>query len=384
MATYKEYKTSKGTFWQVRGYLGIDTLTGLEARINKKGFKTKKAAQRAYRQAVVDFEQGTQRNKYMNLTYLQVYHEWLEAYKNTVRESTLKSRMKLFELNILPIFGKIRINMISGNHLQDAINKWHKQFSTYKRVYNLCIKVLDFAQKRGYIQKNPSYQVIVPTNKVTYDFEKQKHGKQYYSKDELKQLMSALETMKTKKWLCFFRILAFGGLRRGEALALTYGDIDFKNGLIRINKTLSQGHNNRLKVELPKDGDPRTVSIDPITLNIIKEWRLEQRKNLIGFGYNAMSNDQLLFSKYKNNTWLDPSAPRNALVRICEAHGLELIKIHGFRHTHVTLLMEAGIPYTDIMDRMGHSELDVTKIYTHITKDALDNTAQKFAKYVNF
>lgn len=384
MAQYTEYSTTKGKFWQVRGYLGVDELTGRKKQFFRKSFKTKKEAQRAYRQALVDFELGVQRDQYKNLTYNQVYHEWLEGYKNTVRDSTLKSRMRLFELNILPTFGKMRINKITGRHLQKAINKWHKQFSTYKRVYNLCIKVLEFARKRGYIQNNPSYQVIIPTNKVEYEFEKKNHGKQYYTKDELKQLLVALETMQTKKWLCFFRILAFGGLRRGEALALTYGDIDFQNGLIRINKTLSQGLKNKLQIELPKDGEPRTISIDPITLGIIKQWRLEQQKNLIGLGYNAMSKDQLVFSKYKDNTWIDPSAPRNALVRICDKHNLDLIKIHGFRHTHVTLLMEAGVPYKDIMDRMGHSELDVTKIYTHITKDALDNTAQKFAKYVNF
>lgn len=384
MASYKQYETTKGTYWQVRGYLGVDELTGRKKQFFRKNFETKKDAQRAYRQALIDFEQGVKGINNKNLTYLQVYHEWLESYKNTVRESTLRKRMELFDLHILPLFGKLRINKITGSHLQKAVNKWHKQFAMYQRVYSYCVRVLKFAKAKGYIQNSPQDEVIIPTNKVTYEFDLKNHGKEFYTREELKKLMDVLSNMQTKKWLCFFRILAFCGLRRGEALALTYGDIDFQNMMLSVNKTVSQGTDNRLKIELPKDGDPRSISIDPITLNIIKEWRLEQQKHLIGLGYNAMSKDQLVFCKYNNNSWLDVTAPRNALKYICDKNGLEMIKIHGFRHTHVTLLMDAGVPFKDIMARMGHSELDVTKIYTHITKDALDNTAQMFAKYVNF
>ena len=92
----------------------------------------------------------------------------------------------------------------------------------------------------------------------------------------------------------------------------------------------------------------------------------------------------MLFSKL-DNTALDVSSPRNRLERICKKNNFKMINIHGFRHTHCSLLFEAGVPMKDVMDRLGHSDIQTTmNIYTHVTKDSKDKSAQKFAKYVNF
>lgn len=69
-------------------------------------------------------------------------------------------------------------------------------------------------------------------------------------------------------------------------------------------------------------------------------------------------------------------------MRICEQNKLEMIHIHGFRHTHCSLLFENGVP---MKKRLGHSDIQTTmNTYTHVTENSRDKSAEKFAKYVNF
>ncbi len=78
-------------------------------------------------------------------------------------------------------------------------------------------------------------------------------------------------------------------------------------------------------------------------------------------------------------------APRNALVKICKRFDLPMINIHGFRSSHCTLLLEAGVPLKDVMERLGHSDVQTTlAFYSYVTKDSRDKSAQLFAKYVDF
>lgn len=133
------------------------------------------------------------------------------------------------------------------------------------------------------------------------------------------------------------------------------------------------------------ENSKRTVSIDPITLDILKKWKKEQAQLLLGFGHNALNPNQLLFSNVETNKPLNLTAPRYALKRVCERGNLEMINVHGFRHTHASLLFEAGVSMKDVMQRMGHSDIQTTmNIYTHVTKDSFDKSAERFANYVNF
>lgn len=112
---------------------------------------------------------------------------------------------------------------------------------------------------------------------------------------------------------------------------------------------------------------------------------MEQRALLLRFGHNANKPTQLVFSKYEKNTFLDPSSPRNYFYRVCKNNGLEFVNIDGFRHTHCPLLFESGVPMKDVKVRLGHSDIQTTmNIYTHVTNDSKDRSAELFAKYANF
>ena len=78
-----------------------------------------------------------------------------------------------------------------------------------------------------------------------------------------------------------------------------------------------------------------------------------------------------------------PTKPNQKLDRILKKNELKRITVHGLRHTHCSLLFEAGLPIQEVKERLGHSDIKTTmNIYTHVTKKAKEKSAEKFAAYI--
>lgn len=382
MASYKQYSTSKGIFWHVRGYLGVDSLTGKQIYANKRGFKTKKEAQRYYNNAKVQFQNEGIKKEPQRMTFEALYQEWLLIYEKDVEQSTLVKTKQVFRTHILPRFANYYIDKIQVSQVQAAVHEWREILQEYRKVFNKFNRVLKYAYKLKYIKENPCDFVILPSKPLV---KQEKETLDFYTKEQLETFMTCLSNMNTRKWEAFFRILAFTGLRRGEALAITWDDIDTNQGLLTVNKAVKRGENGQYVGSTKNESSVRTITIDGNTIKILKAWKAEQAKTLIGFGFNAIQPNQYIFSKWKDNTPLNTMAPRNALVKICKRFDLPMMNIHGFRHTHCSLLFEAGVPMKDVMERLGHSDIQTTmNIYTHVTQASKDNSAQLFSKYVNF
>lgn len=382
MATIFSYQNTKGTFFKVRGYLGVDPLTGKQVNINKGGFNTKKEANNYLRKAILDLENS----KYLVVkkekknTYQKAYEEWLEIYRNNVKESTLHKTMVIFRDHILPKFGKYKIDLISINSLQKQAYEWHSKYKNYKKIINYTFAVFNYAFRMGYISSNPKDKFIMP-KKVQ---EQQDEDLKYYTREELITLFKYLEKDATNEWFTFFRLLAYTGIRKGECLALTWNDIDFKNNTLTVNKTISVGLNNKQIIQDPKSFNSfRTISIDTNTMTILKKWKTEQASMLLKFGHNSMNKNQLLFSTASRNKMYTLSKPRTILKKVCDKNNFKFIHIHGFRHTHASLLFESGVTMESVKERLGHSDIQTTvNIYTHITQKNKDKTAKKFANYM--
>lgn len=382
MAKYEQYTTTKGTFWKVYGYLGVNPLTGKQSNVNKRGFKTKKEAQHYYNNAKLQFDNGYIEKAPQRMTFEVLYNEWLLIYQQDVEYSTLSKTKQVFNTHILPRFGNIFIDKIQVNQIQKAVADWREILQEFKTVFNKFNRVMKYAYKLRYINENPCDFVILPSKPLV---KKEKHTLDFYTKEQLEAFMTCLSAMNTRKWEAFFRILAFTGLRRGEALALTWDDLDAKNKLLTVNKAVKRGDKGQYIGTTKNTSSVRTITIDDNTIQILKSWKSEQAKHLLGFGFNAIHPNQLMFSKYKDNTALNNMAPRNALLKICNRFNLPMMNIHGFRHTHCSLLFEAGVPIKDVMERLGHSDIQTTmNIYTHVTENSKNESAQLFAKYVNF
>ncbi len=375
----KKYTKQDGsTRYKFQAYLGTDESTGKRIRVTRQGFKTRKAAQLAYARLKLKADEGAILTS-SKLRFEDVYNMWLEQYKNTVKASTLNKTMTLFKAHILPVYAHMMIDKIKPVHCQKAVNAWYGYYKNYKILNSYTGSVFDFAIRQGIVQNNPTKLITMPVKKEKPEEEKQN----YYNKEELEQFFKYLEADGNLKWLTFFRVLAFTG--RGEALALRWCDINHSNSTITVSRTLTLGIGNKIVVQTPKTKtSKRVIKIDAKTLAMLKQWRSEQNIILGGFGHNSLSSEQLLFTT-TDNAFIPLAHAGRVIDRICKKHGIKRITTHGFRHTHCSLLFEAGATIKEVQDRLGHADIKTTmNIYAHVTKKGKEKTAELFAQYVNF
>lgn len=372
------YEQEGKTLFQMQGYIGTDPATGKRIRVTRRGFKSEEDCQKEYYRLKLQFEAGEFNNKVVKYTFQEVYDLWIQQYQNTVKESTLQNTMTLFRCHILPKFGKMYINRIKITHCQEAVNHWFKVLKNFRIVNSYACLVFRHAMKLGIISSNPTELVTMP---VTLDqVEDEDDIENFFSKAEL---LTFLEGIDSQKWKTFFRVLAYSGFRKGEALALTWNDINFKKLTISVSKTLTIGLDNKLIVQTPKTKkSKRTVSIDPGTMEMLKIWKRIQAEEMIGLGFNVNKPDQLVFTNLKNK-FINPQKVGQMMIKYCQRSGVKYITPHGLRHTHCSILFESGATLKDVQDRLGHSDIKTTmNIYAHVTEQKKEETALKFAAFL--
>lgn len=363
-------------------YVGIDPLSGKEKRTTRRGFKTKKEAQLALARIRLEIEKGTFR-KQVAETYQDLYDLWIVQYEKTVEESTFVKTSRIFKNHILPSMGAYRVEKIHVDVCQKHVYEWAEKLKNFRMVKSYAAKVLDFAIRRGYIETNPFTHVDMPStaSKKTTGTDNEE-VENFYTREQLIKFLSCLEKESNFKAYAFFRLLAFSGMRKGEAFALTWNDFNFKKNEIRINKALSRGKNNRLYVKSTKTGDARTIKMDDNTMAILKEWKKKQKQDYLKLGFNTLQPKQLVFSNNKNE-YMQPTKTRKWILHVQNKHELGTITTHGLRHTHCSLLFEAGASLKEVQDRLGHTDVQTTmNIYAHVTKKAKEGAILKFANYI--
>lgn len=385
MTVIKKYTKKDGSAaYQFNVYLGIDPGTGKSKRTTRRGFQTKKEAQLALSRLQLEIEEeGFKETK--RYTFNDLYELWFEsAYRNTVKESTYTKTQELFTNHILKKFGALYLDKITIPYCQKTVKDWSDTLSKFPQLKNYTSKVLDYAVTLELIKSNPMRKIIMPRKKVDVNGEKLE---KFFTKEELQEFFGCLakEEGWSYKWPVIYRVLAFSGMRVGEVLALTWKDIDFEGQTVTVNKTLTRGQKNALIIQEPKTkSGVRTIAFDEITLSMLQTWRRTQAKDYLKLGFNTMQPDQCLFTNASNG-FLQPSNVLTRLHRIIKKHDLKKITVHGFRHTHCSLLFESGASLKEVQDRLGHSDIQTTmNIYAHVTEKAKEKTAENFARYVNF
>ncbi|MGO4936640.1 tyrosine-type recombinase/integrase [Fundicoccus sp. Sow4_H7] len=371
----KEYYLKDGTRkFYVSVYLGLDKV-GKKKRTTLRGFDTITEAKLAEAQLL----KNNPIDKPKSMTYEAVYELWLKDYSLTVRESTYQKTTTIFQLHILPKIGSAIVSEIKPYDIQLLVNEWMDKFVNYKVMVRYMNKVFKKAIQMDLMNFSPIDKIAMPkASKVSQNIKDN-----FYSKEQLNILLSQFEKDDTKKWLAMFRLLAYSGMRQGELLALTWNDISFNYNTVDINKALTRGINNSLIIQPPKSKtSERVITIDQQTIDILKAWKLEQQRILMITGQR--SDNQLVFSTDKDNGFLTTSQLRQNINRVQTAVNLPKITVHGLRHTHCSLLFEAGVKMEVVKDRLGHSDISTTmNVYTHVTKAKKEETAETFLNFMN-
>ncbi|KRN27722.1 phage integrase [Lactobacillus selangorensis] len=391
MATYEKYTKgkNKATAWKWHAYLGTNPKTGKKVQGHHRGFATKAAAKLDYERSQSNFDRYGTMTPVRLETFTDVYNVWSKAYEQTVRSPTFYKATAMFKNHILPFFGDLRIDQITMQDCQDFVNQVHRELVNFKQFIGLADRIFHYALHLQLIEVNPMSATIIPHRRKKND---KKIKKNFYEKDELKAFIDALDDAVEKqpsvdwdKARIFLRLLAFTGIRKGEAMGLQWQDVSFDDRTITINHAVKRDENGLYLGEPKSENSYRTIRIDSITMQELHDWRKEQLSRFAGIGVTTLKPDQLVFTAQGKNSFLTPSRPRKWMKDISDQYSIRFITVHGLRHTHATLLAESGANAEQIAAELGHYDGSFSqKHYIHTTDREKDATEDLWEKHINF
>lgn len=361
MVKIQKYQKKNGeTAYQFRVYLGMEH--GKEKYVKRSGFPTKGKARAALLQLQLEIEEEKESGKKITISDLSKL--WLDEYYPTVQESTYIKTNGLIKNHILPSIGDRYVSEITPLQMQELVNTWNMKLIYGRKLKGLMNNLFKYAIRHGYIDNNPVASVVNTKRKRTQE------KVDFYDKEELKEFLGYAGEQNNLEQLLFFRLLAFAGLRKQEALALEWGDID--GNTLSVNKAITRGFGGE-QIGLPKtDSSKRLISLDQTTVSIFEQ-------------YKELSNNTTYLFESRAGKPHPTTIARKWNLSILKNKSLRPITIHQFRHTHASLCFEAGMTLKQVQYRLGHSDMKTTmNIYTHITKQAKDDIGEKFSSYVDF
>lgn len=238
--------------------------------------------------------------------------------------------------------------------------------------------------RKAYIKKDPKTINESDNENSNEKNSNEENLPKYFEKEQLKTFLDAAEKYGRFMDALIFTLLAYTGMRVGELVVLKWKDIDFTKRTVRINKTYYNEYNNIVKYELvpPKtEKSKRKVVVAKLVIDMLSKHKEEQEKIIARLG-----------DSYKNKGFIFTNVQRYhgypILTKLVENRMTRLLKLtnlntklspHNLRHTHTSLLAEAGVKLEDIKDRLGHFDDVMTrKIYLHVTDPVKREASDKF------
>ena len=360
----KKYITKKGeTRYLFQTYLGIDPSTGKEKRTTRRGFKTIKEAKAAERDLLLDVEENgfSSNEDFQNPTFAEVAELWLESYKSTVKPTTYQGVKIKLDVMIDLYFTDMKIQQISVAYCQKVSIKLSNRYILYTNYYSVISRVFKYATSIDIIKSNPLDKIIKPKNRPL------KVKENYYTKQELTDFLKVCKENCKPVEYTFYHLLAFTGLRIGEAIGLMWSDVDFENKRLNISRTAVKIGKEQTVQDPKTKRSKRVITLDDETLNVLKLWKRQQIKEYFQAGKAYQHDSNYIFTNNKGKWLLTATMKVKLSSFFCKHNKLKKITPHGFRHTHASLLFEAGITAKIISDRLGHNNVQTTlDMYTHI------------------
>ena len=260
----------------------------------------------------------------------------------------------------------VKIDKLSTKVLQDwklKIESGNYASKTKKNIYGELRAVLNYAVRMEYLPKNPLLRI--GNFKSTLEL---KPEMSYYTAEEfLKFINAALKSAKDIEnsrnsyfewnYYIFFNIAFYCGLRKGEIFALKWSDIE--NDYLHVTRSINQKLHGDDRETAPKNKSSiRTLQIPKPLIDILDAHK-ERQKQLPNY-----SDD---FRICGGERPIRDSSVQNKNLQYSRAAGVHTIRIHDFRHSHVSMLANAGVNIQEIARRLGHSDIEMTwNTYSHL------------------
>lgn len=400
VAQINKYELKNGKVrYEVQIYLGIDPQTKKQRNIHKRGFTSEKQARSWAKNTEADIDNGRLTvNDHSNMLMTDWLNEWLDKWKINVKEGSMIIYRYQVQRYLIPNIGNYK--------LKDYTRAVHEQFinsllehgkkdntplswNTVKIINATISNALEKATRIGYIRDNPTR--FLEINKKYDNRTKRLH---YWTVDQTEIFLKAAIEDKEPVWYVFFLTVLDLGLRKGEAMALKWSDVDFDSETVSINKTRLYRKEvgnlaNSIVLDTPKtEAGRRTLQMTERLKTVLK-WFLnhscsDDNSDVININLKAKNDDEFIFryTTHKRGAVIRQRSVDGAFTRICKGLDLPKIHIHDLRHTHAVFMREAGVSLDDIKDTLGHKELSTTQIYAEVTPKVIQQASEKYEKYV--
>lgn len=383
MATIKSYTTKSGVEkWEYFVSNGRNKGNGLPQKIHKRGFKNQTEAEKAAK--IIEGQIAAGGYKKANpekMTISEFFDLWIKEYKTAVKEGTRIVHKANIKSYIKPYIGNYQLHQYTRTEHQKYINtlltkkglgrsKTGLSLNTVRTINATVSNAFKKAIQLGYVTENPTQYVEFPkTNSASAT------APQFYSIEEADLFLEYAKKEHEPLWYPFFLLIFDCGLRKAEAMALKWSDINLQNRVINITKERlyrAELGENKGAVALDDTKTPagtRTVVMTNRTQQAFINYYNEfyQTNGIIPV---TKGNDTFVFIYLygsQSGHIVRSRSVNGAFDRIIKKAGLRKIKVHDGRHTYAVRLRQAGVPLEDIKDLLGHKDVSTTQIYAHVS-----------------
>lgn len=333
---------------------------GPDGREHSRSFERKVDAERWLRSELQKMDRGIWVDPEAgNITVDEWSVIWMSG-RVGLTEKTRAGYQRILNSRILPTFGAVPVKKITRSAIASWVSDMSDEGLSSSRVRN-CFNVLgaclDAAVNEGLIGRNPARGVELPTQSAQTDH-------RYLTAQQVDDLASAVPT-KADRSLIF--VLAYGGLRWGEAVALRRRRVDVLRRQLSIAEAATQV-SGRLVFGEPKTHRRRIVHLPRFVAEELAQHLRSRPSDPVALMWAAPKGGPLRYNQYRSRVW-DPGVT---------GAGLEGLTPHALRHTCASLMRAEGADVKAIQTQLGHHSPMITlSIYTHLFEDAFDSVMDR-------
>ncbi|MEY4961364.1 MAG: Prophage LambdaBa04, site-specific recombinase, phage integrase family [Actinomycetota bacterium] len=377
--------------WQAKVPVDPELPNGAKRRVSKCGFASKRDAEADLVKALVRVTTGVPA-----VTTKVRFRDFAESWVNDLdlAGSTLMGYQKIIRTHLNPTFGNRILSEIEPADVSAFYRKLRSSGrrdakapgaalseNTVSKIHLVFSAILDDAQAQGNLFSNPVKHRTVKAPSQGRRTRSLTALDEVLSKEQLKALLEWIRERSQDDLYTLWHLIAMTGVRRSEAIALRWADINFEEGMMSVRRAADTSLSRSVKAT--KTYKSRHVKLDAQTLELLASYR-ELRGKL---GHQFATGDAYIFSTLENNLRVpnDVTARWSRLIIKAqeELPNLPSVTIKGLRHTHATLLLQSGINPKIVQERLGHSDIGTTlDIYTHVTPTIQSEAVKTFTDWL--
>ncbi|MCM1991294.1 tyrosine-type recombinase/integrase [Oceanirhabdus seepicola] len=366
----------RGTSWSY--YFDLGVVDGKRKKKEKGGFRTKKEADKALRNAIKDYENAGAVVMESNITVSDYFDYWYKEYVLiNCKYNTQQAYRIVIDKHIKPALGVFKLKSISPSKLQEFFNLKYRNgytkssLSNFYGVLSGAFKTAIFPYKL--IKENPMTYIKLPKYNST---PKTVDDLKIVTVEQFKQIIKRFP--EGSSFYIPLQIAFNTGMRAAEVCGLTWDCVDFNKRTITVNKILIYKDKKWVFGTPKTKSSNRTILIGATLFNILYKHNIKQKENRLKYGeYYTLNN----FVCTKENGELVTNDSLKYLSRIVNYELGIRYNFHSLRHTHATMLLESGANIKDIQNRLGHSKISTTMdTYSHVTQKMKKDSVDIFEK----